>query len=67
MENLEKYIDLPLIKLQAYRLLSRIDNQMGFPYNLDIDDSDGLKVAAKKEYMKPKIGGAEEQILVFLV
>jgi hypothetical protein len=67
MKDLEKYIDLSLIKLGAYRLLSKIDNQTGFPYNLDIDDSDELKVVAKKEYMKSKIGGSEEQILVFLI
>ena len=67
MDDLEKYIDLSLIKLNSYRLLSKIGNQTGFPYNLDIDDSKELKLAAKKEYLKPKRGGSKGQILVFLI
>ena len=65
--QLEKYIDLPLLKLQAYRLLNKIDNDTGFPYNLDVDDISELKVAAKKNYSSKKTGGSDEQILVFLM
>ena len=65
--ELEKYIDFSLLKLQAYRLLNRIDTDTGFPYNLDIDDVSEIKAASKKDYAKAKTGGSDEQILVFLV
>jgi hypothetical protein len=63
--DLEKYIDLSSIKLEAYRLLCGVDNQAGFPYNLDIGDLTAVKDASKKEYLV-KTGGSDE-ILVFLV
>ena len=64
--DLKKYVDLSNVKLDAYRLLTQIDNKTGFPYNLDIDDLSELKSVAKKDY-KTKKGGAKEEILVFLV
>jgi hypothetical protein len=64
--DLKKYVDLSNVKLEAYRLLSQIDNKTGFPYNLDMDDLSELKSIAKKDY-KIKRGGAEEEVLVFLV
>lgn len=67
MDELKKYIDLQTIKMQSYRQLNRINNSIGFPYNLDIDNSSEISTVAKKNYIKPKIGGLEDQILVFLI
>lgn len=64
--DLKKYIDLANVKLEAYRLLTQIDNKTGFPYNIDIDDLSELKSVAKKDY-KTKKGGDSKEILVFLV